>query len=318
MKAPSCLGICCLVVSLSSPVWAESAGAGRNGWFGDLRLGGAVVSGRPSGLEVMDDNERRESLTAKGERQARGVPIVAGEVGFGFERTGTTVSVGAGMETPLHLSLRQDGGAWGEVTLSALYREQDVWKDPYLAGESRSKTKAKTVGFSINWDRIVSTGMQLYFERMRSRVDQDLLGRLQPELRRDGTDTTVGVGYARELGAAGIINLTQRQTWIDRQGGGNSGFGYLAGLKHLLGVGRFSFATSLDAGSVRFRRTAPVFRRNREEASFAFSETLSFADPFGWQNSYLFGVAACSKTGSNIDFFDSSGVLFGTGIGYRF
>ncbi|MFW5640783.1 MAG: hypothetical protein ACOC0H_06440 [Thermodesulfobacteriota bacterium] len=47
-------GIFFLFIPLSLSGAAQAGDAWKDGWFGDLQIGGGVISARPSGLEVLD------------------------------------------------------------------------------------------------------------------------------------------------------------------------------------------------------------------------------------------------------------------------
>lgn len=318
MRALILLGICSLLVTWASPAAAQPGGSGKNGLFGEIRLGGGVLSARPSGLEVMEGNERLGRLDAREDRQTDGFGMIGGEVGYGFENTGTTLLVGVGIEDPFYLSLRQETGAWGELTLSALYEKQKVWENPYLSGVTRSRTDAESVGFALNWDQVLSSDFRLVLKQMQIDISRDRIGQLEQGLRRDGTDTTLGLGYDWDWGPGGVLSPSLSHTWIERDGKSNSGCEYVAVLKHEVALGRLSFATHLEVSQTHFDREHPLFQQTREQTAYGIAETITLTAPFGFENWSLMGFAAYRKTNANITFFDGSGVLLGTGLGYRF
>lgn len=316
-RGPALLGICALFISLCSPLTAQAEGAWRSGWFGDIHVGGGVVDSRPSGLEVFDDNERRDRLD-EGTDLSEGFFLIGGEIGYGFQSTGTMVSAGGGMEDPWRVSLGQRMGDWGLIALSAFYEEQEVWENPYLTGLDRDETDSESFGCGLDWDNVRNTGISIFFRRMEIDVDQDLIGDIAPDLRRDGADTTLGIRYPWNMGAGGVLSGGISYILVDRDGDANSGHGYAAELNHTLEWGRVSFATGLELVATEFDETHPVFNEKREEAMFTVSETVSFAEPFGFKQSYLFGVAGYSETAADIAFFEGDAFILGVGIGYRF
>ncbi len=318
MRALVILGIWSLFIPFSTLATAHAGDAGRSGLFGDIRLGGGIVSVRPSGLEVLDDNERRDNLASRGSRQSEGLVLLGAELGYTFKETGTTLLAGIGTESPFTVSLRHEVGGVGELTLCALYEKKEVWRNPYLVGVNRSRTDAESVGFALNWERILGTGARLVFEQMNVEIEDDLIGQLESDLRRDGRDTTLGLGYSWDLGTGGVLSPSLSHTWIDREGDSNRGCEYVAELKHLLGVGSLIFATRLELKQTDFDRAHPIFHKKREETAYGISEFISFAEPFGFKDWSLFGFVAIGATDSNISFFDNSILLSGTGLGYKF
>ncbi|MFP4032578.1 MAG: hypothetical protein ACLFRG_10060 [Desulfococcaceae bacterium] len=46
------MGLLALFIAFSPSAPAEAQEGWRSGWFGDIRIGGGMVAGRPSGLDV--------------------------------------------------------------------------------------------------------------------------------------------------------------------------------------------------------------------------------------------------------------------------
>jgi hypothetical protein len=159
LGVPGLLGLCgALLIILLVPMAAMAApeeGTSAGGWSGDLQAGGGVVSSRPSGLEVFDANARLDSVADEGARQSEGLGLNTGEIGYAFKNSGTALLVGGGMNDPLHLSLGGEGDGWGPVTLSALYKREKVWENPYLTEVDRDETDAESIGYSLAWDNIL-------------------------------------------------------------------------------------------------------------------------------------------------------------------
>lgn len=317
-RGPALLRIFAFFIVLCFPLPAQASGFWQSGWFGDIRLGGGVIGAEPSGLDVYDDDEKRERLSDEGSDVSEGIPLIGGEIGYGFERTGTMISAGGGMKDPWFISLGQKVGGWGMVSLSALYKEEEVWENPYLTGVDRDETDAESFGFGLRWDGVMGTKLSVFVTRMAVDVDQDRIGEIEPSLRRDGADATIGIRYPWHLGVGGVLSGGIRYILIDRDGEANSGNGYAAELNHMVEWGRFSFTTGLELEAREFDETHSVFDEKREEAEFTISETVSFAEPFGLKNAYLFGIAGYSETAADIDFFDSAAYILGAGVGYRF
>jgi hypothetical protein len=321
MKRPGIIGICSLLialVTLSSPAIALDDGQGQRGLFGTISLGGGVVNTRPSGLEVLDDNEQRDTLEGKDKRRSQGLMLLSADVGYTFKNSGTTLMAVINTEGPFSLALRHEIVGVGEMTFSALYEKKEVWKNPYLVGTNRSRTDAESFGGAVVWERILGTGARLALKHQQIDIADDLIGQTEPVLRRDGTDTTLGIGYVWDLAAGGVVSVDISQVRLNRDGAGNRGYAYLAEVSHELGIGRLIFLTHVELKNTDFDEVHPVFNKKRKETAYSFSETIIFAAPFGYTNWSVYGVAAIGETDANIDFFDRSMLFSGAGIGYRF
>ncbi len=314
MKRPGIIGICSLLIalmSLSSPAIALDDGQGQSGLFGTIRLGGGVVNTRPSGLEVLDDNEQRDKLGGRGKRRSQGLLLLGADVSYTFRESGPTLMAAISTEGPFSVALRHEIGGGGELTFSTLYEKKEVWKNPYLVGANRSRTDAESFGGAVVWERILGTGARLALKRQQIDIADDLIGQTEPGLRRDGADTTLGIGYGWDLAAGGVVSADLSHTWLNRDGVGNRGYAYLAEVTHELGVGRLTFLTHVELKNARFDGVHPVFNKKRKESACSFSEMITFAAPFGYTNWSVFGIAAISATDANIDFFDSSMLFSG-------
>jgi hypothetical protein len=303
---------------LVAPAVVLAGSPETGGLFGNIRLGGGIAAIHPSGLEVLDDNQRRDNPGNKARKQTESLILLGAELGYAFKETGTTLALTLDTEGPLSLALGQEVNGLGTLSLSARYEKKDAWQDPHLVGVDRRRTDAESRGLGVNWESILGTGAQLVFEQMWVDVEDDLSGQLEPGLRRDGKDTTLGMGYAWNFAAAGVLRPKLSYVWLDRDGAANSGRGYGVELQHLLGVGRLSFATRLEWKRMEFDAIHPLFQQTRQETTCGMSEMISLAEPFGMENWSLFSFFGIAKTNANIRFFDSSILISGAGIGYKF
>ncbi|HMB14926.1 MAG TPA: DUF2860 family protein [Pelovirga sp.] len=317
MKRPGTIGLCSLFIALmtfSTPVIAED----KSGLFGTIRLGGGVVNTRPSGLEVLNDNEKRDSLEGKANRRSQGLLLLSADIGYIFDESGATLMAAINTEGSISLALRHEIVGVGELTYSALYEKKEVWKNPYLVGANRNRTDAESLGVAMDWERILGSGARLALKHQQIDIADDLIGQAEPGLRRDGADTTLGIGYCWDLDAGGVVSTDLSYVWIDRDGAGNRGYAYLVEVTHELNVDRLTFSTYVELKNTYFDGVHPVFNKKRNESAYRFSEMITFAAPFGYTNWSVFGVASIGATAANIDFFDSSTLFSGAGIGYRF
>ncbi len=318
MKKLAVLVVCGLLLGIASPLLASQDEQEQDGLFGEILLGGGWGSSRPSGLEVLDDNERLNSLSSRGSRESDALPFIGGSIGYAFARTGTTLSIGSGLEEPLNFTVNQKIGAAGQLSMSAFYTEEEVWKNPYLTGVVREKTDAESVGLSVTWEDIFSTGIWLSIEQMYVDVDQDLIGQNQADLRRDGTDSTVGVGFSLPLGEKSMLTTSINYMELDRDGESNSAKGFGGSLAHSIEFRKLSLETAISYSQIDYDKIHQVFNKTREETSYGISHTVVYAAPFNFEDWALIGMAAYSETDANIAFFDSSGVIVGTGLSYSF
>ena len=110
---------------------ARAAEPFEGGMGGEIILGGAVVGGRPSQLDVGEDNQTVSRRDTGPERESTAVPVVCGEFYYTLASSGTTFFLSAESEdTGLSASASQYLGNTGQFSVAALFGEEPVWKDP--------------------------------------------------------------------------------------------------------------------------------------------------------------------------------------------
>ncbi|MBE0585567.1 MAG: DUF2860 family protein, partial [Desulfofustis sp.] len=93
------------------------------------------------------------------------------------------------------------GGAYflktgGSIELNALAAPfEEVWENPYLVGERRSTTDNPRYGLHLAWKEVNGSGLSVHGVYLLDEVDTDRIGRLEPELARDGTIYALAVDY---------------------------------------------------------------------------------------------------------------------------
>ncbi len=292
----------------------------KGGFFGNLVLGGGISAGRPSQLHVTDENRNIDSLNEKAVRQERGIPFIMGELGYYITSTGTKISLGnqKGEKSIGALAVEQSLGKMGLVRTTIGYGQEDVWADPYLTKVQREETDEISYNVTLEFEEIAGTGAMASLKLSDIDVDKDLIGERFRDLKRDGQRMGVSVGYGIPLGENQVIIPSFEMVVEDRDGESNSSKQYKAELAHLMGIGSWSFATSVALIDWEFDKVHPVFNETRDERGVEFTELISFEEPLGWRGFSINGLISYSRVNSNIDFFSSDELTVGLGVGYSF
>jgi hypothetical protein len=306
-----------LVVLLAGPAIAENDE--ESGFFGNLTVGGCYATGRPSQLEVTDDNKVPDNLNHRVETYSEVIPLLMAEIGYASS-TGTIISVGYGMgdDDSATISISQLLGKPGLVSLGFEAGLYEVWKDPYLVGVERKETYKTTVGLTLDYADIFGTGAILSISGRQISIDDDTIGSRQPDLRRDGSQITAGAGYTIVLADGHAITPHLELISDTRDGESESSSGYRLSLNHSLELGKLIFDTTLCAGETEFDAPHPIFNRTRKEKMFAVTEWATYEELFGYKNFSIHGLVTYGIVDANINFFESNVLIIGMGMGYSF
>jgi hypothetical protein len=320
MKQMGCLWLLLMVLMFPVQVPAQEDEPERSGFLGNIMLGGGLAAGRPSQLEVTDDNEVINGLDERAERYSEGIPFIMAKIGYAIVSTGTEISLGnkSGRTSELALAVNQSLDDLGSLRIILSHGYDEVWKDPFLVGVKRDDTKETTTSLGLAYESILGTGAKLSIRGAEIKVDDDLIGIREPDLKRDGSAITFGAGYAIAFNENNVIIPGIDFMVDERDGKSNSREGYRLKLEHNLKLRKFSFKTNLAFRETEFEKTHPIFNRTRKEKRYELSEFITYAEPFGFKGFSINGLIAYSHVDANIRFFESYGVVVGLGVGYSF
>lgn len=292
----------------------------KNEFFGSILLGGGVSSGKPSQLEVTDDNKKIGTLHESADRQTSGIPFISGEIGYRFASTGTRISLGnqRSEKSFADLVVVQPFRRIGTIRASFGYGREDVWADPYLTGVNRLETDADSCTFKVEWEEIAGSGFMATLKLTDIDVDQDLIGDRYQDLKRDGQVMAAEIGYAFFIGENQMIIPTFNMEAEDRDGESNSGKKAGISVSHTIELGKWRFVSSLSFDKRKFDKAHPVFHKTREEKKYEISQLVTYSRPFGWKGFFINGLVSYSRVDSNIDFFNQDDLTAGAGLGYEF
>lgn len=76
------------------------------------------------------------------------------------------------------------------------------------------------------------------------------------------------------------------------------------------------FSAALRIGRKESRVENPVFNLPQNDRTLSLDAVYKYAEPLGYKNWSLLGVAIWKKSDSNITFYDSQSAALGIGLGY--
>ncbi len=292
----------------------------KNGFFGSILIGGGVATGKPSGLEVVDDNKKISTLDERPDRQNRDLFLIMGELGYEFASTGTRVSLSnqKSEKSFVDLVVAQPLKDIGTVRASFGVNKEDVWADPYVTGVDRRKADEESYNLKLEWEEIMGSGFLATLKLSTIEVDHDLIGDRYKDLKRDGQIMAAEFGYGFPVGENQMIIPGFDIEVEDRDGESNSSKWAGVSLSHIIEFDRWHFLTSIGMGKRDFDKTHPVFHKTRKETQYELSHFVTYSRPFNWKGCFLQGLVAYSRADANIDFFKQDELTIGAGMGYEF
>ena len=322
--------IVCLFV-LPSFAFAQSFAPKESGFTGDILLGVAVL-GQQSLVSANDNSEARLfSLNDSAKATQRVIPALMGNVTYTFN--GLTDQVYAGVSR----SNAAQGRFSGEFGYKHFFENQstlilayipslipeDIWRDPYIVGVDRRKTKQTLNTVRGKLERIGGTGFGVELGYGQLDVDDERSGsslsaEQQALLRRDASYTYSALEYFLPLSRT--IFLTPSLYYFDRDADGEANSYEAIGfeLNATYRVGRHTFVGNIGYEQYDHQAINPIFGQAQEDDRTKFFMGYFFSAPFGWQDTAFSVIASRHQRDSNIGFFEQTGSVFATGLNYAF
>lgn len=333
--ALSCAGAVHVAAHAIEPI-PETPGWG--GFFtagvGYIELRSNFVAG--NGLIDIGDPTFR-SLDSGPRRDGSFAPLITGELNYSFGGGwqaffGTSLEDAVTLDGVTQFGARKDLGAGGVFQAAYLFGgiPSETWEDPYAEGVVRKRTDRDSAGFRLQWDRIMSTGLELTFTYRDLSIDNERSGSgvtsvacdvlCRNLLRRDGEQYTIDASYLFRLGAAGnhLVQPRIRYRRESRDGRALAGDFYSLQLSHVYVSQRYTLASNVSYGELRRNAINPLVRVRTDADRYLIGTTLLYRLPAigrGWQAvaGVLWGV-----DDSISRFHDNEAFLVNVGMLYRF
>ncbi len=307
-------------LSLSFMVSAQVAMAEEIGFGGDLILGGVWESGKPSQLDADDSDKTIASINSKSDSESDLDFYLGGELRYTFANEDTTLFLSNVRHDDYALStgVQHSLGELGTFSAAVVYDTKEVWKDPYRVGARRSKTDEVSYGMTFDYSNVLGTGFFIATDIATVEVDDDLIGKKEKALQRDGLKGSIGAGYEVFLGEYTTVIPSFTYTRYDLDGKANSSNEYGVALDVIWSFDDLTVEASAGFSKTKYFGSHPLYDRTRDATTFEVSALVSYYEPFGIQQTSVYSFVGYSKVNENIDFFDSDKLVAGAGIGYHF
>lgn len=192
-----------------------------------------------------------------------------------------------------------------------------VWKDPYLTAVGRESTSSAKFGAKAGLAKMFDTSLGLSAVYMSHEVDDDVIGRLQPDLARDGAVYALVADY--EILATQTFGLQPRLTVSKGEYDGESN-SFVKGRIELEGRysnDRLTLLPQVFYSHATYDKIDPIFAETRQNDGYGAMLIVSYAAPFQLERWALQGLAGYSRGESNITFYDTEAVSAGIFMTYR-
>ncbi len=293
----------------------------ENGFSGRVEAG-AIWIKTTDQLFVDDKNEKTDHLNDEADSFSITLPAVMFDLRYAFQSSDTEVYLGTPLEESgiaLTLGLAQTFINKSKLDLSVFSKIMtEVWKDPYIAGGERDDTDIKDVGFTIDYDSILDTGLNLYYRYNLVDVDEDVIGTRFNDLKRDGIIHITGLGYMIDLDESNIIIPGFEYCKANMDGESNSYNSYKIKFEYKRMKKDYILNAFVSADKKDYDKMHPIFNKTRDETEYSATAIFTLLNPFGYDKFFTNFVVGYSYSDSNIDFFDKSTYISGITIGYNF
>ena len=293
-------------------------GTPKPGFSGHIFIGAGYVGGNVSNEDAEeDDNARINSLNQSGQSLSEFEVIYGFGLNYYVASTRTLFSIGGEGEGP-GLSATQFMGAYGSLTLGFGYSENDVWADPFLVNTARPVTDMESFIYLIAWDEIMDSPFSLSYELESIDIDNDLSGRRNRDLARDGEIHTFTAGSGLYEDGTHSVSASLHYTMGDMTGKSYSFDGFGTGLSHTVHGDGWELETGAQITIRDYDAVHPEFNKTRDEKEYTLGTAYTLFEPFGWKNYFITMFGSYTVNDSNIKFYDSDVVCTGMAVGYSF
>lgn len=207
----------------------------------------------------------------------------------------------------------------GLLDIALFANSTEVWKDPYLIGEERELTYSHKAGINFLASDIYGTGFIFNYIAAVHTVEDDISGKENPDLERQGLTQKFKPGYTFYLNQDLTSALTTTLLYERNDSDGNAyTYNKVGGeLSFAYEKKNTGFELSASADSLLFSNRNPVFDKKIEATEYSFSVIISQSHLWD-TNWYCRLGTGVDYLDANADFFDHTIFLSGITIGYSF
>jgi hypothetical protein len=274
-------------------------------------------------------------LTDSADSENDVIPLISGELAYTVASTRTQLYLGNSLEdfirfeTATLAGVRQELPDKSIVELSYVFSAivTEVWADPYVVGQDRTKTDRNSSGLRLGYDKILGSDFEIKFTWRGIDLDDERSGLTQlglpPDqaklLDREGDSYEFEVIYPFRFKQGKHIlapALSYRRMELDGEAMANDH--YQGQLTYAYTRKPLSIVSNLIFAIADADKTNPIYLEKREDVIYGLSIAVFYRNFLDLQGLSLVGSAAGFRSDSNIDFYDTTIGLLGLSVLYRF
>ena len=206
----------------------------------------------------------------------------------------------------------------GVLDISAFFTPFDrAWKNPYLTEVGRESTSTTKYGAKVALNKILGTDLRMNVVYMNDDVDEDVIGKLEPDLARDGAVYALNANYS--LFSSPTFELRPRLSIRkgEYDGESNSFTKGKVDLEARYTVDRLTLLPQIFYSHSTYDKINPIFAETRKNDGYGAMVMVSYATPFDMADWALQGLVGYSKGDSNIAFYDTESISAGIFLTYK-
>ena len=310
-----------------------------SGFRGFINIGAGAITAKSNMIVgnklTTIGNQRIDSLTDSADSTNDFIPLISGELAYTFASTRTQLYLGNSLEDFIRFDTATLAGVRQELPdksivalsyVSSLIRTE-VWADPYVVGQDRTKTDRASSGLRLGYANILGSDFEIQLTWRSIELDDERSGLTQlglsPDqaklLNREGDSYEFEILYPFRFKQGKHLlapALSYRRMELDGEAMANNH--YQGQLTYAYFGNPFSISSNLIFAIADADKTNPIYLENREDVIYGLSLSVFYRDFLDTQGLSLVGTAASFRSDSNIDFYDTSIGLLGLSVLYRF
>ncbi|MGI9203156.1 MAG: DUF2860 family protein [Woeseiaceae bacterium] len=310
----------------------------ETGWSGFVLLGGGftdVKSNTVVGNDIIDvGDDTISSIIQSPQSDDTAHPVVGLELKYTLPGR-SQFFLGSSLEDQLTMDFANQLG-WrkhvpiaGTLQLGLLLSlpAAEVWADPYLEGVPRREEDRESLGFRLELDNVLGSGLGLLLQTRDIEIDDELSG-TDPALRcdtvcqqlldRNGDQFVARLWYRFILSPNHILEPQVRIRNEDRDGAAIARDAWAAQLSYTYLQPPFTFVGSALYGQSEYDEPNPLYGIRQDADTMALEATLLYALPTQSGRWQLTGSVFLGDSDSDIDFHDNQLTQIAVGLMYNF
>jgi hypothetical protein len=327
----------------TTPAYSITAIPQESGFSGFINLGAGAITAKSNmiaGNKLATIGKKRiDSLNDSADSKSDGIPLISGELAYTFASTRTQLYLGNSLEDFIRFETATLAGVRQELPdesivalsyVSSLLRTE-VWADPYVVGQDRTKTDRTSSGLRLGYAKILESDFEIQFTWRSIELDDERsgltqlgqLGLLSPDqaqlLNREGDSYEFEILHPFRFKQGKHLlapALSYRRMELDGEAMANNH--YQGQLTYAYFGNPLSISSNLIFAIADADKTNPIYLDKREDVIYGLSLSIFYRDFLDTQGLNLVGTAAGFRSDSNIDFYDTTIGLLGLSVLYRF